>query len=165
MIILSLNCKQVTPSVWFCNVISRWPTEFHTLIVLSSPALTILQLSACRHLKDTIHQEINSKEWRIRATTKKGRNLMTPVWPSDFIQSSVLKHVPELRSQNLMVRSSDPLMIFLESKVRQVTASSCPCRLRIHVPELKCHTWKDAARHWMGNNRLRTDVRNSATSP
>ena len=49
---LSLNCRHVTPSVWFLSVTSRsHVSRFQTLRVRSSDALTTRQLSAWRHLQ------------------------------------------------------------------------------------------------------------------
>jgi len=87
-----------------------------TLSVLSSAALTMRQLSACRQR-------------------------MTPVWPSCCIQSSVLSQRPERTSQNLMVQSRLPDTMRLASNCRHVTAFWCAlCSVSTHCPLARSHT-------------------------
>ena len=71
------------------KVTSLWPvSNSQTFKVLSSDEDTILQESACKHL-------------------------MTPVWPSEVIQSKVLEQRPVSKSHNLMVLTNDPEIILV----------------------------------------------------
>ena len=74
---------------FYLKVTSLWPvSNSQTFKVLSSDEDTILQESACKHL-------------------------MTPVWPSEVIQSKVLEQRPVSKSHNFIVLSNDPEIILV----------------------------------------------------
>ena len=102
---LFINAHKLQTSVTHLKVTIRRPeSKFQTFKVLSSEEDTILQESACKHL-------------------------ITPVWPSEVIQSKVLEQRPVSKSHNLIVLSRDPEIIVLPSIDKVVTAPSWPFRV------------------------------------
>lgn len=92
-------------SIWYLKVTSLClVSRFQTLIVLSSDEETILQASACKHR-------------------------ITPVWPSEVIQSKVDKQTPVSKFHSLMVESREPEMTLLPSIDKVVTESSWPFKV------------------------------------
>ena len=67
-------------------------------------------------------------------------NHYLPVWPSEFFQSKVERHIPEVRFHIFILLSRDPEIMRCSSNDMQVTASWWPYKVARQRNSLKLQT-------------------------